>query len=82
MFNPKTVGMGARAFDSTTATLREYFGMDVDDTTVEYYAKQGFFHATNQHDMRVQVQTALDMLEFLLANLQKLYRNAGTTLYT
>ena len=65
MFHPKTVDMGAKAFDSTTATLREYFGMDVDDTTVEYYAKQGFFHATNQHDLRVQLQTALEMLELL-----------------
>ena len=58
--------MGTKAFDSTTtATLREYFGMDVDETTVEYYAKQGFFHATNQHDLRVQLQTALEMLELL-----------------
>ena len=65
MFHPKTIDMGAKAFDSTTATLREYFGMDVDDTTVEYYARQGFFHATNQHDLRVQLQTALDMLELL-----------------
>ena len=30
---------------------------------VEYYAKQGFFHATNQHDPQVQLQTALEMLE-------------------
>jgi hypothetical protein len=65
MFHPKTVDMGAKAFDSTTATLREYFGMDVDEATVEYYAKQGFFHATNQNDLRVQLQTALDMLELL-----------------
>jgi hypothetical protein len=65
MFHPKTVDMGTKAFDSTTATLREYFGMDVDDSTVEYYAKQGFFHATNQHDLRVQLQTALEMLELL-----------------
>ena len=41
--HPKTVDMGAKAFNSTTATLREYFGMVVDDTTVEYYAKEGFF---------------------------------------
>ena len=65
MFHPKTVDMGAKAFDSITATLREYFGMDVDDSTVEYYAKQGFFHATNQHDLRIQLQTALEMLELL-----------------
>ena len=65
MFHLKTVDMGAKAFASTTATLREYFGMDVDDATVEYYAKQGFFHATNQHDLRIQLQTALEMLELL-----------------
>ena len=40
--------------------------MDVDDSTVEYYAKQGFFHATNQNDLRVHLQTALDMLELLI----------------
>jgi hypothetical protein len=51
-FPCSTVDMGAKA-------------LDVDDTTVEYYAKQGFFHATNQHDLRVQLQTALEMLELL-----------------
>ncbi|KAI2493347.1 hypothetical protein MHU86_21192 [Fragilaria crotonensis] len=65
MFHPRTVDMGTRTFDSTTATLREYFGMDVEDSTVAYYAKQGFFHPTNSHDLRIQLQTALDMLELL-----------------
>ena len=36
MSHPKSVDMGAKAFDSTAATLREYFGMDVDKSTVEY----------------------------------------------
>ena len=57
--------MGGKTFDSNTATLREYFGMDVEDSTVAYYAKQGFFHPTNSHDLRIQLQTALDMLELL-----------------
>jgi hypothetical protein len=65
MFHPRTVDMGGRTFDSSTATLREYFGMDVEDSTVAYYAKQGFFHPTNSHDLRIQLQTALDMLELL-----------------
>ena len=65
MFHPRTVDMGTRTFDSNTATLREYFGMDVEDSTVAYYAKQGFFHPTNSHDLRIQLQTALDMLELL-----------------
>jgi hypothetical protein len=59
------VDTGARTFDSNTATLREYFGMDVEDATVAYYAKQGFFHPTNSHDLRIQLQAALDMLELL-----------------
>ena len=65
MFHPRTVDMGNKSFDSNTATLREYFGMDVQDSTVAYYAKQGFFHPTNSHDLRIQLQTALDMLELL-----------------
>jgi hypothetical protein len=62
MFRPETVDMRAKAFDSTTATLRESFGMDVDDSTIGEYAKQGFFHATKQQDLRIQLQTALEML--------------------
>ena len=65
MFHPKTVDMGGKAFDTNTATLREYFGMDVEDATVAYYAKQGFFHPTNSHDLRIQLETALEMLELL-----------------
>ena len=65
MFHPRTVDTGTRTFDSDTATLREYFGMDVEESTVAYYAKQGFFHPTNSHDLRIQLQTALDMLELL-----------------
>ncbi|KAI2504386.1 hypothetical protein MHU86_10065 [Fragilaria crotonensis] len=65
MFHPKTVDMGARGFDSTTASLREYFDMDVEDDTIAYYAKQGFFHPTNAHDLKTQLQTAFEMLELL-----------------
>ena len=65
MFHPKTVDMGGNAFDTNTATLREYFGMDVEDATVAYYAKQGVFHPTNSHDLRIQLETALEMLELL-----------------
>ena len=65
MFHPKTVDMGGRAFDTSTATLRDYFGMDLEDATVAYYAKQGFFHPTNSHDLRIQLETALEMLELL-----------------
>ena len=65
MFHPRTVDTGARTFDSDTATLRDYFGMDVEDSTVAFYAKQGFFHPTNSHNLRIQLQTALDMLELL-----------------
>ena len=65
MFHPKTVDTGKTTFDSSKATLREYFGVEVEDETIEFYAKQGFFHPTNQHDLRIQLQTALDMLELL-----------------
>ena len=65
MFHPKTVDMGAKAFDSKTASLREYFGVDVDDSTIAYYAKQCYFHPTNSHDLRIQLQTAKNMIELL-----------------
>ena len=65
MFHPKTIDMGAKAYDSSTATLREYFDLDVEDATVAYYAKQGFFHPTNSHDLRIQLETALEMLELV-----------------
>ena len=65
MFHPKTIDMGGKAFDTHTATLREYFDMDVEDATIAYYAKQGFFHPTNPHDLRIQLETAMEMLELL-----------------
>jgi hypothetical protein len=65
MFHPKTIDMGGKAFDTHTATLREYFDLDVEDTTIAYYAKQGFFHPTNPHDLRIQLEAAMEMLELL-----------------
>ena len=65
MFHPKTIDMGTKAYDSTTAALREYFDLDVEDVTVTFYAKQGFFHPTNSHDLRIQLETALEMLELV-----------------
>ena len=46
--------------------LRQYLGMDVDEATLDFYVKQGFYTPTNQTDLRVQLQTALDMLELLV----------------
>ena len=65
MFHPKTMDMGTKGFDKNTARLREYFDMDVEDDTIAYYAKQGFFHPKNPNDLRTQLQTAHDMLELL-----------------
>jgi hypothetical protein len=65
MFHPKTIDMGAKAYDSSTVTLRKYFDLDVKDATVAYYAKQGFVHPTNSHDLRIQLETALEMLELV-----------------
>jgi hypothetical protein len=57
--------MGGKAFDTNTATLREYFDMDVEDATIANGAKQGFFHPTNPHDLRIQLETSIKMLELL-----------------
>jgi len=65
MFHPKTIEMGTKHFDQDTATLREYFDLDVTDSTIAYYAKKGYFHPTNVHDLRVQLQTAKEFLELV-----------------
>ena len=65
MFHPKTITVGSKGFDQDTAALREYFDLDVDDSTIAYYAKQGYFHPTNVHDLRIQLQTALEFLELI-----------------
>ena len=65
MFHPKTIDIGGKAFDTHTATLREYFDLDVEDATIAYYVKQGFFHPTNPRDLRIQLETAKEMLELL-----------------
>jgi hypothetical protein len=39
--------------------------MDVDEATHSFYAKQGYFTPMSPHDLRVILQTALDMLELL-----------------
>ena len=65
MFHPKTIDIGGKAFDTHTATLREYFDLDVEDATIAYYAKQGFFHPTNPHNLRIQLESAMEMLELL-----------------
>ena len=65
MFHPKTVDLGSKGGKGGNELLREYLGMDVDEATLEFYAKQGFYTPQSPHDLRVQLQTALDMLELL-----------------
>jgi hypothetical protein len=62
MFHPRTVERDGKGRNEL---LREYLGMDVDEATLKYYAKQGYFFPTNPHDLRVQLQAALAMLELL-----------------
>ena len=62
MFHPKTVEIGVK-FDDSTASLRDYFGRRVEDSTIAYYAKRGYFAPTNVYDLKIQLQTTLDMLE-------------------
>ena len=66
MFHPKTVELGGgKAGGNSNALLREYLGMEIEEETLEYYAKQGYFIPSNQNDMRIQLQTALHTLELL-----------------
>ena len=66
MFYPRTVDQGKNNFDAARARMRDLFEADVDEETIPYYSKQGYYTATNQHDLRVQLQTAIDMLSLLL----------------
>ncbi|KAI2490830.1 hypothetical protein MHU86_23740 [Fragilaria crotonensis] len=65
MFHPKTVDLGSKTGRGGNELLREYLGMDVDEATLEFYMKQGFYTPNTPNDLRVQLQTALDMLELL-----------------
>ena len=65
MFHPKTVELGTKGSKGGNELLREYLGMDVDEATLEFYLKQGFYTPKTPNDLRVQLQTALDMLELL-----------------
>jgi hypothetical protein len=65
MFHPKTVEIGGKGGNNSNALLREYLGMDIEEETLEYYAKQGYFIPSNPNDMRIQLQTALNTLELL-----------------
>ena len=67
MFHPRTVDLpGNKQFDSAKARMRDLFGAKVDDDTIAHYSKQGLFAASNHYDMKVQLQTALQMLTLLL----------------
>jgi hypothetical protein len=57
---------GSASFDPARARLRDLFEAKVDEETIAHYSKQGLFAASNHHDMRVQLQTALEMLILLL----------------
>ena len=68
MFYPKTADTGGKAFGGSkgsTELLREYLGMDVEESTLEYYLKQGYYTPSTPNDLRIQLQTALDMLQLL-----------------
>ena len=69
MFYPKTADNGGKAFGGggkgSTDLLREYLGMDVEESTLAYYMTQGFYTPSTANDLRVQLQTVLDTLELL-----------------
>ena len=65
MFCPKNVEASLNTNKSDIALLRDYFDLDVDNETVNHYAKQGWFYPSNHYDLRVQLKTACAMLELL-----------------
>ena len=64
LFYPRSVEIHGNS-KGRNELLREYLGMDVDETTLEFYSKQGYFTPKSPSDLRVQLQTALSMLELL-----------------
>lgn len=65
MFCPKNVEASMNSNKSDIALLRDYFDLDVDNDTVNHYARQGWFYPSNHYDLRVQLKTACAMLELL-----------------
>ena len=66
MFCPKNVEASTNNTNkSDIALLQDYFGLDVDDDTVNHYARQGWFYPSNHYDLRVQLKTACAMLDLL-----------------
>ncbi len=67
MFYPKTADIGGKAHGGKGGTelLREYLGMDVEESTLNYYMKQGFYMPSTPNDIRIVLRTALDMLQLL-----------------
>ncbi|KAI2498102.1 hypothetical protein MHU86_16412 [Fragilaria crotonensis] len=67
MFYPKTADIGGKALGGkgSTELLREYLGMDVEESTLDYYMKQGFYTPSTPNDLRIVLRTALDMLQLL-----------------
>jgi hypothetical protein len=65
MFFPKALDISGKAFDGDAATMRDYFGLDVDESTISYYAKQGYFSPENAYDLHIQLRTMRDMLELV-----------------
>ena len=65
MFCPKNVEASLNTNKSDIALLRDYFDLDVDDDTINHYARQGWFYPSNHYDLRVQLKTACAMLDLL-----------------
>jgi hypothetical protein len=59
------VDLGVKGEKGSNELLREYLGMDVSEATLAFYMKQGFYTPSSPTDLRIQLQTALDMLELL-----------------
>jgi hypothetical protein len=65
MFHSKTAELASKGSKGDNELLREYLGMEVDEATLEFYQKQGFYTPMTPHNLRVQLQTTLNMLELL-----------------
>jgi hypothetical protein len=51
MFHPKTVDLGAKSGKCGNELLWEYLGVEVDEATLNFYMKQGFYTPTKPNNL-------------------------------
>jgi len=65
MCYPKAIDVGTVPINKDKAKIRDMLGISQSDDVVEYFSKKSFFVSTNTNDLKIQLQTCLNLLEKL-----------------